>query len=499
MKMRLLGIDIGTTHIKAGLFECDGTLVQIAIRSNQSHLTEEGLSYYNPDEMWRVVTQLIKEVTSDQHEKIVSIGITSMAESGLLLNPKTNECHSHIIPWFDRRTEEVSNVLQQEIDPVEQFQKTGLHNSYKSGLAKLLWLKQQDPQITTNAKWLSTSDFIAYKLTGKVSTDYSLAARTFAFRIDQKKWDIPLIRHFGLGESLFPEVNPSGTGVGEVSQGFEEIGLEKGISVAVSGHDHVCAALAVGVTQPGVVLDSMGTAETLVGSLHERGLTKKEYESGFTFGCHVVPNRLFWMGGIQSSGGSVEWLRSQLSSQHLSYEEMKNLLDQVPSSPTGMLYYPYLTGSGSPQPDPNAKGAFIGLKSTHKKGDLLKALLEGTAFELEYMRRAAEKMQDCQIQTLIAVGGGTKNQQWLQIKADVTNCHLLIPPVSEATLLGAAMAAGLGSGVYKDEAELLQLISQRQENNVYPNTENQQKYQTLFEEGYLFLQEPLRSFYKKGL
>jgi xylulokinase len=500
MKMRLLGIDIGTTHIKAGLFEYDGTLVQLAIRSNQRSQTESGLTYYDPGEMWNVVTQLIKEVTSDQDSKVISIGITSMAESGLLLNPKTGEYHSHVIPWFDRRTEEIASVIQQELDPVEQFEKTGLHNSYKNGLAKVLWLKQQNSSITKDAKWLSTSDFIAYKLTGKVGTDYSLAARTFAFRIDEKKWDIPWIRHFGLDESLFPEANPSGTTVGEISScNFEEIGLEKGIPVAISGHDHVCAALAVGVIQPGVVLDSMGTAETLVGSLNERGLSKKEYESGFTFGCHVVPNRLFWMGGIQSSGGSVEWLRNQLSSQRLSYEEMKYLLDQVPNSPTGMLYYPYLAGSGSPQPDPNAKGAFIGLKNTHEKGDLLRALLEGTAYELEYMRRAAEEMQDSPIKALIAVGGGTKNKHWLQLKADVTNCQLSIPPVLEATLLGAAMTAGLNCGIYKDEDELLHLMSKRRENNVYPNRENHQKYQTLFEEGYLFLQDPLRSFYKKRL
>lgn len=495
--MRLLGIDIGTTHIKVGLFEYDGTLVQLAVHHNKSHLNKQGHSYYDPEEMWDTVTRAIQEVTTDQHLKIVSVGITSMAESGVLLAPNTGEYRSHVIPWFDRRTESIASVIQQQLDPVEHFKKTGLRHSYKYGLAKLLWLKKQNPDIMKNAMWLSTSDFIAYKLTGKIGTDYSLAARTFAFRIDRKEWDRSLIRHFGLNESLFPEAKPSGTIIGEIpSNDLKEIGLEKGVPVAVSGHDHVCAALAVGAVEPGAVLDSIGTAETLVGSLDELSLGRKEYDSGFNFGCHVLPHQFFWMGAIQSSGGSVEWLRNQLSSEILSYKEIEDLLDRTTKDPTGILYYPYLAGSGSPQIDHQAKGAFIGLKATHNKGDLIKAVLEGTAYELEFMRRSVEDMQEYKISTLLAVGGGTKNYHWMQIKSDVTNCKISIPSVSEATLLGAAMTAGLGCGVYNDEDEVLQLVSQRQEKHVYPNSNNHRKYQVIYEEGYLPLQEPLRRFYR---
>jgi sugar (pentulose or hexulose) kinase len=498
--MRLLGIDIGTTHCKAGLFEYDGTLVKLSIHLNKTHTDKKGHTYYDPEELWMTVANAIREVNHGQNEKVASVGITGMAESGLLIDLKTGEYRSHVIPWFDQRTERTAQFIKGELDPLEHFKKTGLHNSYKYALAKLLWLKHQDSEIIKSVKWLSISDFIAYKLTGKIGTDYSLAARTFAFRIDKKEWDIPWIHHFGFNESLFPEAKPSGSKIGMIpSHDLNGICLEKGTPVAVSGHDHVCAALAAGAFKPGVVSDSVGTAETLVGTLSERSLGEKEYHSGFNFGCHVLPHRFFWMGAIQSSGGSVEWLRNQLSNEILSYEEMKHLLDKASKGPTGILYYPYLSGSGSPQPDPQAKGAFIGLKATHKKEDLMKALLEGTAYEFEYMRRSAENMEETRISKLVAVGGGTKNRHWMQFKADITNCELTIPSLSEATLLGAALIAGLGCDVYKNEDELLQWVSQGQVKQIYPDQENHQRYRDLYEAGYLPLQEPLRRFYRKEL
>jgi sugar (pentulose or hexulose) kinase len=497
--MSLLGIDIGTTHIKAGLFELDGTCIHIAVRPNVSYTDDKGYASYDPEKLWVTAAEAIRGVNSDAQRNIAAIGITSMAESGLLIDPVTGAYLTDIIPWFDRRTEEVSQMIESELNPFEHFIKTGIRPSYKYGLAKLLWLKQQNASLQKEAVWLSTSDFIAYKLTGRLGTDYSLAARTYVFRIDKKEWDAPTIRHFGLNPSLFPEARPSGSVVGNIStESFERLGLHKGIPVAVSGHDHVCAAMAVGAVKPGFVSDSIGTAETLVGTLNERALGRKEYESGFNYGCHVVPERFFWMGAIQSSGGSIEWIRNILSSGSLSYEEIHRLLDPAPTGPTGILYFPYLAGSGSPQPDPQAKGAFIGLKSSHRKEHLLKALLEGTSYELEYMRRAAEEVEQIKITNIAAVGGGTKNSHWMQIKSDVTNCTLRIPGISEAGLLGAAMIAGWGAGIYSNEEEVMGCLSQSATKEVVPNPENHQKYRQIFEGGYLYLQEPLRNFYQKS-
>lgn len=495
--MALLGIDIGTTHCKAGVFKENGSVIQIAVRPTIAHYNRQGEPYYLSEEIWGNITSCLKEIMLCCEEEVSAIGITSMAETGLLVDKQTGKPKTHFIPWFSRCAEAEAEEISNEDIPLDRFQKTGLHNSYKYGLAKLIRLKRQQTCILDGAVWLSASDFIAYMLTGNFATDYSLAARTYAFRIDQQVWDRDWIRHFNLPDQLFPEALPSGTKMGvTLSTELEELGIPRGIPVTVAGHDHLVAALAVGAITPGSVFDSIGTAETLVGAIEKKQLTEMEFASGITFGCHVVKDRFFWMGGISASGGSIEWFREQFSDQKMSYDEIMSLSAKSLEGPSGILYYPYLSGSGSPHPDPFARGAFIGLKTSHKREDLLKAMMEGTGFELESIRRSAERMAGHRINQMISVGGGTKNHYWMQIKSDITNCHLTIPKINEATLLGAAITAGICSGMYKNEEEAAKAIQFTKPNEIAPNQQYHHEYKRLYEEGYMGLQLHLRNFYQ---
>ncbi|HET6871533.1 MAG TPA: FGGY family carbohydrate kinase, partial [Sporolactobacillaceae bacterium] len=307
--MGLLGIDIGTTHTKVGLFDLEGRLIKMAVRPTESYLDPTGHVYLNADRLWETTITCIKEVVEKQDEDVSVIGIASMAETGLLIDRSTGLARTDLIPWYSRCAETEADLIASSDDLYERFKKSGLHASFKYGLAKLLWVKRQDPHLLQNAVWLSTADFIAFKLTGKMGTDYTLAARTFAFRLDEKRWDEEWIHSFGLLDSLFPEASPSGTCLGRVTREVgQHLGLVEGTPVAISGHDHVCAAFAVGATRSGVVFDSMGTAETLFGSLDERPLTRADFNTGLSYGCHVLKDHYFWLGGVQSSGGSVEWL-----------------------------------------------------------------------------------------------------------------------------------------------------------------------------------------------
>jgi len=493
--MALIGIDIGTTHCKAGLFKENGEPLKISVVPTVTRYDEKHLPYFDHDEIWNGIITCLKDITSTQTETISAIGITSMAETGLLIDKESKEARTDFIPWFSRCAEEEAILLSREDNPFNRFQKTGLHNSYKYGLAKILWLKEQNERILNNAVWLSASDYIAFRLTGKFATDYSLAARTFAFRFDQKKWDKDWINHFGLSERIFPDAYPSGTIMGVTVPEIQSlINIPVGTPVAISGHDHVCASLAVGAVKPGTVFDSIGTAETLVGTLEERTLEKGDFEAGLSFGCHVVKNRMFWMGGIPSSGGSIEWFRNQFADQQLSYESIMKLSSEK-QAPTGILYYPYLSGSGAPKPDAVAKAAFIGLTSSHNRADMLRAMMEGTGYELESIRRKAEQVTNLPIHNMIAVGGGTKNRHWMQIKADITNCHIMIPNISEATLLGAAITAGIGAGLYKDEIEAGSILADLQINELSPLENNHRTYKRYYETGYIKLQESLRDYY----
>jgi sugar (pentulose or hexulose) kinase len=492
--MALLGIDVGTTHCKAGLFDVDGTALRISSRPMSVHRSKNGDAYFDPGELWETVSGVIKEVAVSQSYSIAAIGIASMAETGLLVDRNSGDARSNVIPWFDTAAQVQADILKDRIDPSAFYIKTGLWVSYKCSLAKLLWLRERDPQITHEAIWLSAADYVAYKLTQSFGTDYSLAGRTGAFNIECKTWDEAWLKGCGLSPEIFPPVFLSGTPIENTTTEWASLGIPSGIPVAVCGHDHVCGALAAGAVKPGLVFDSMGTAEALLGTLPQRPLTEKDHRLGLMAGCHVVQDRQYWMGGLSTSGGSIEWLRTQLASEPLSYDDLLTLLETTDPQPTGILFFPYLLGSGSPHSDPLVRGAFVGLRQTHDRAELVKAVLEGTAYEMNFIRLAGEQMTGQPIETFMVAGGGTRNRYWLQIKADISGCQILVSPETESTLLGAALSVGIGCGLYADDTEALATISNRSPEVINPDPERHEIYQTLFNRGFLRLQEPLREF-----
>lgn len=500
----LIGIDIGTTNTKVGLYDDKGNERAVTARPTVSHQHADGYSYYDPEEMWGFIASAIREAVERAEaaapgaaRQIRAIGITSMAESGLLVDVQSGEVKSPFLPWFDTVSAPQAERIAKESDLYERFTVSGIHSSFKLGLPKLLWLKELVPDAFRGTRWLSASGYIAYRLSGRAAFDYSLAARTFCFHINRKEWDADWIRHYGLDPAMFPEALPSGTALGAVDRELAaSLGLPEGVQVAIAGHDHVVASLSVGAVKPEVVYDSMGTAETLVGTFHERPLGRKEYESGLSYGCHVAEGRMFWMGGNPASGGSVEWMRGVLGDPELSYERLLQDLAEAGEDPTGILYYPYLSGAGAPQPDQTARASFIGLAKTHGRKHLLKAVLEGTAYQLQAIREKAEQIAGQPIETLVVVGGGTRNPHWLQTKADVLKATLVAPPVNEATLLGAALCAGAGAGVYGSIDEAANVSAGLEARVIHPDAARHAAYRRLYETGYMPLQAGLRAFFR---
>ena len=491
----LLGIDVGTTHCKAGLFRLDGDPISVSSRPTPLRRSPEGNAFYDPQELWATVAAAIREVGEGcgQGGTISAIGIASMAETGLLVDRKSGAPRSPLIPWFDPAATPQAELLKREGDHSERFIRSGIRPNFKCSLAKVLWLREQDKGVTQAATWLSTADYIAYCLTGVMATDYSLAGRTYAFRIDQKIWDEAWLGHLGLEIRIFPTPLPSGTTVGRIGPDIAAaMGLSTETPVSIAGHDHVCAAFAAGAIDPGLVFDSMGTAEALIGGFEERSLGENELRSGLVYGCHVVKGRNYWMGGLSAAGGSVEWLRAILDEPPLSYSELDALLEGASPGPTGILYFPYLSGSGSPHNDLLVRGAITGLSATHGRSDLTKAVLEGTAYEVEFIRRAAERATGSAIRQITASGGGTHNRHWMQTKADVSGCRLEVLPMPEATLLGATLVAGVGCGVFADAAQAINAARQAVGEVYLPDAGRHQGYIDLYERGFLHLQAPLR-------
>ncbi|SFQ06306.1 FGGY family carbohydrate kinase [Caldicoprobacter faecalis] len=190
-----------------------------------------------------------------------------------MVNLEDGSPYTSFIPWFDMRAMEQARFIEANIDQLEVFSKTGLRASYKHGLPKLLWLLHKKGELPCNVKWLSAADYIAFKLTGAVTTDYTLAARTFAYDLKNNAWNVELLNRMGIRVDIFPEVVKSGTAIGFLKDEMRaKLNITGDIPVCICGHDHLCAAFGAGVVSPGSVLDSMGTAETLVGIMPGRQL-----------------------------------------------------------------------------------------------------------------------------------------------------------------------------------------------------------------------------------
>jgi sugar (pentulose or hexulose) kinase len=349
MQMKLLGIDIGTTHCKAGLFRTDGTAVRIAKQATQVRRSPAGYAHYDPEALWQSVAANISEVTNSVPAgQIGAIGVTSMAETGLLLDLATEQPRTPLIPWFDTGATAQAERLEATGDPLVAFRRSGIQPNFKCGLAKILWLREALGADLKGARWLGMADYIVYRLTGAWVTDYSLAGRTYAFDIASKQWDDARLASLDVSADIFPEALPATETAGRLIPAVAaELGLAAGTPVSVAGHDHVCAAFVGAALQPGQVFDSMGTAEVLTGALPERPLNRRDFRSGLSYGCHVAPGYPYWMGGLSASGGSLSWLRSVLGDPPLTNDELMALSKEQGDGPGEILYFPYLAGGDS--------------------------------------------------------------------------------------------------------------------------------------------------------
>ena len=447
----VLALDIGTTNWKVAVFSSDGTMVahrSVPAKEEYDHLG----STYKATTMWESVASLIRGVLQDSPMPS-AVTVTSMAEAGFPLDASYTPIFN-AITWYDQRTYPQVQFIKQEIAFDQLFEITGLEANSMFTLSKILWLKMNEPQVFSSMKyWVSIADFINYKLTQEIVTDYSLACRTQCFNIRKKRWSKTICNKFGIPESLFPEVKRAGTKIGLISKEAHGLtGLDMGIPVILGGHDHHCAFLAGGaLLQDGTVFDSSGTVESILTLLPFGEEPSKTYKK-IRISNFIDPDRYITMSGILASGGSVEWMIRSLWSQigTTDYQEILDAIAEVPPGSSGLLFLPHLTGAGAPKWETRSKGAFVGLRVQHTKSHMVRAVYEGLSFELKILLSSVEESFGLNEKSVHTVGGGAKNHLWQQMKADITGKRVRIPDIKDATALGAALIGFVGLGVFTD-------------------------------------------------
>ena len=448
----LLGIDVGTTHTKVGVYAPDGALLAHAGAPTPRETGGEvsgGAEHFPPEALWENAAALIREVVSETGT-IKALAVASMGESGVTLDAHMEPTYP-IIPWNDSRA--AGHMERLGLPAEKWFEITGLHPNPIHSVAKWLWLREHAPKAWERTKsWLSVTGWVRFKLTGEAVMEASQAARTMAYDVRRGEWSGEVLERARIPQSFLPPVVPGTARVGEVTAEAAALTLlEPGTPVFAGGHDHICAALACGAFSPEVALDSHGTAEALTLGLPTR--PDPESAGGFGVGPHVIEGHAYLLGGVYSAGGALEWVKKLLRVE--SFDALRALAASVGPGESP-LFIAHFYGAAPPFNAPQASGAFVGLTPEHGPAHVSRAVYEGIAFELRAGTEALERVTGRPVQTVRMVGGSAGDPFWSPLRAAVLGRPLECARHPDMVTAGAALLAGLGAGVYDSPREAVE-------------------------------------------
>ncbi|MEQ8968600.1 MAG: FGGY family carbohydrate kinase [Azospirillaceae bacterium] len=450
----ICGVDIGTGSVRAIVHTTDGRPVAAAAEPTPTLRHGPETADYDPEALWETTCAVLRQVTAavDGAERIAGIACTSVGESQVPIDRDGRPVHP-AIAWYDRRTRPQAERAAARIDLDRTFAVAGQAMDPIFSAFKRAWIAEHAPEAHRAAVlWLNVADWIAYRLSGVAATDASLAGRTMLLDIHSLDWSEELAEALEVDLSTCAPIRPSGTPLGPVTRAAAEAtGLSPSCIVGVGGHDHVCGALAVGAFAPGVMLDSMGTAEAVLIGLDEP-ITDPAYGAeGYAQGVLIADRpRRYVVAAQWCSGGSVEWFRG-LAGHDVPHADLIAEAEAVPAGSHGVLFVPHLRAGTAPHADTRARGTYLGLHADHGRGVLFRALLEGLALDVRLMvDHLAAKAVAPPVRSVRAVGGDTRNGLLVQIKADVFGRPLEVIEEAEVVCLGAAVLGGRAAGVFDD-------------------------------------------------
>jgi len=509
----LMGIDLGSTSIKAVVYDLAGNIVaRHSVPAEIKHLDPDHPAwvFWDPAIVWNSTATVIKRVLDQNGSAadIKGIAVTGLGMDGVPLDQNGRWLYP-FISWQCTRTEPQSRAFSQKFGAEKIFSITGKQVLHIDTIYRLLWMKEIHPEILAKTdKWLLIEDFINYMLCGRQATDYTMASCTSLFDQKTLQWSDAIFESAGLDMALFPEALPSGTVLGGVTEkAAKKTGLQEETPVILGGHDYICASLAAGAFVPDVIMDVTGTWEIIVRTLPRLTINKEIFEAGINVEAHVARNA-YLLAGYSPSALMLEWFRDNYGFEEKEMETRTGKQDweslmataaKAPCGSNGVFFLPHLAGAGTPDIDSRSLGAFLGLSPTTDRSCMLRAIIEGLDYQFKDILFSFERALPGSIQKIIAVGGAVRNQLWMQNKADVTGKVIEVPALEEATTLGAALLAGIGLDLYKDEQDAFNQTYK--EGRIYEPDPNRRKayedYYQIFKKLYPSLKEVNHDIFNK--
>ena len=434
----LLGLDLGTGSLKALLLNENAQVIAETSRAYTVHAPQPGWAESNPNDWWQATRDATLEL--GHGNEITAIGFSGQMH-GVVLSDAKGQALRNAILWADTRTNhELEMYKKLELQMLRR-----LANPLVTGMAgmSLLWLKRHEPELLKSARWaLQPKDWLRFSLTGQALADPSDASGTLLYDLERDAWALDLMDVLGLPQTLLVPLQGSSEIAGTLStQAANQLGLRAGIPVAMGGGDTPTAMFGSGLLKPGAVQLSIGSGAQIVAprdsAIIDQSLRTHLYRA-------VTPNGWYAMAAMQNAGLALEWVRAMLG---LDWETAYLEAFAPDVNTNGLSFLPYLMGERTPHLNANARGAWVGLALSHTRGHLMRAAFEGVAFAI---RDGFEALLETGIEApnLRLAGGGTTVQTWRQLLADTLQRPLYTSEISSASARGAALLAGVASGVF---------------------------------------------------
>ena len=450
MRTLLLGVDIGTSSCKTALFDPEGKVVAQGGCEYPVAYPRKGWAEQDPAAWWNGVCRAVREMTAKNGidpTEIAGIGVDGQSWSVIALDAEGNVlCPTPI--WTDTRSEEICRVTSAVLTEERIFGLCG--NPVQPGYTwpKIIWYREHRPEVFAKTeKILQSNSYIVYRMTGEITQDLSQGYGLACFDMRKGCWDDGMCEALGIPRKILPEIVPCHQIVGKLTkEAAEQTGLTEGIPVAAGGLDAACGTLGAGVVSPGQTQEQGGQAGGMSICIDCYAADPR-----LILGFHAVPGRWLLQGGTTGGGGALKWLRETICPE-LSFAEMSSLAETAEPGSGGVAFLPYMAGERSPIWNPDACGVFFGLNFGTTRAQMIRACMEGVAYALRHNLETAETA-GARADTLRAMGGSANSRIWTQIKADVTGHRIEVPGSDTATTLGAAMLAGVGTGVWRNFEE----------------------------------------------
>ena len=462
MNNLILAHDLGTGGNKASLYNMSGDCLASVFIEYPTYYPYPGFHEQKPIDWWNAVvesTVKLMSLTMVNKADVVciafsghSLGVVPVDADGCLLRETTPI-------WSDTRAKKQADDFFSNFSEKKWYLTTGngfAHHLYS--LFKIMWYRDNEPEMFGMInKVIGTKDYINYKLTGKICTDYSYASGSGVYSLEKWGYDSELIDASGLPSELFPQILASTQIIGTLTrESADALGLSTKTKVVAGGVDNSCMALGARNIEEGRIYNSLGSSSWIAISAGKPLLDNELRPFVFT---HVIPGMFTSATSIYSAGSSLKWVKENLCANIAKeveqrgtnvYDALTAIAETSPVGANGLLFNPSMAGGTLLDPSPNIRGAFIGLDLSHNQADVIRATLEGIAMGLDRALSALKNLTSVSDEILL-VGGGSSSKLWRQILADAYGMKVVKTNIDQQTAtLGAACLGAVGMGLWKD-------------------------------------------------